>query len=309
MRRSTRARLAATACVVTGIVGAPLVVTAGAQAFTRSSSRDTSITLPATATVDITHRTGRVIVRGIDGTTGAVRGGGNRFQLRTTGVGLTLNARDDARRRTDDDGPLELDVPRGVRLLVNTSSGDVVLRDLTGDVEVHTASGDISVENASGRVLVETLSGDVSVQGAPAAVRVTTASGDIAMRGVRGDVEVHTTSGTVRVDGPRITRALVENFSGDVVIEGDLDASARLQLRTHNGDIVVHVPTDAKGQLELSTINGELTGAGPITLLPGSIAPRGGRSTRRYEFNGGGPLQLDISTFNGDVRIVRGNRS
>jgi DUF4097 and DUF4098 domain-containing protein YvlB len=113
----------------------------------------------------------------------------------------------------------------------------------------------------------------------------------------------------VRVEGPRITRALVENFSGDVVVDGTLDASARLQVRTHTGDVVVRIPTDARGRLELSTINGELTGAGPMTLLPGDIASRGGRSTRRYEFNGGGPLQLDISTFNGDVRIVRGIRS
>lgn len=306
MRRTTRARLAAAACIVTGIVGAPLVVAVRAQSFT--SSRDTSITLPATAVVDITHRTGRVIVRGIDGTTGSVRGGGSRYQLRTTGVGLTVNAREDNRRRGDD-GPLELEVPRGVRLLVNTSTGDIVLRDLTGDVEVHSTTGDIAIDNVSGRVFAETISGDVDVQGAPTGVRVNTTSGDIMVRGVRGEVEVHSTSGTVRVDGPRITRALVENFSGDVVIEGALDVNARLQLRTHNGDIVVHIPTDAKGRLELSTINGELTGAGPITLLPGDISPRGGRSTRRYEFNGGGPLQLDISTFNGDVRIVRGNRS
>lgn len=308
MRRSSRVRLAATACVVTGMVGAPLVVTARAQSFSQSSSRDTSITLPATAVVDITHRTGHVIVRGIDGTTGSVRGGGSRYQLRTTGVGLTVNAREDGRRRSDD-GPLELDVPRGVRLLVNTATGDVTLRDLTGDVEVHTATGDVSVQNITGRVIVESLSGDVDVMGTPTAVRVTTASGDVTVRGLRGELEAHSTSGTVRVDGPRITRALVENFSGDVVLEGSLDPNARLQLRTHNGDIVVHVPTDAKGQLELSTINGELTGAGPITLLPGDIPSRGGRSTRRYEFNGGGPLQLDISTFNGDVRIVRGIRS
>lgn len=304
----TPRRLPRPAASMALLLGLGLAGSAPLSAQSFAGRRDTSLTLSASAVVDVTLRTGRVIVRGIEGTTGTVRGGGQRYELRATGVGMTLNARDMGGDR--DDAPLVLEVPRGARVLVNTASADVRLQDLRGDIEVHTANGDIVAEDVDGRLVVETLSGDVTVDGAPAGVRITSTSGDVIVRGLRGDADLRTTSGDVRVDGERLTRVLVENFNGDVTIDGTLTADARVQVRTHNGDVSVRIPGGAQGRLELSTISGDLSASGPLTLLPDDArSSAGGRSTRRYEFGGGGPLQIDISTFNGDVRLVRGIRS
>ena len=58
-----------------------------------------------------------------------------------------------------------------------------------------------------------------------------------------------------------------------------------------------------------------LLDGGPITLLPGDQSgSRRGRSARRYAFGPGSSdgdvrgLQIDLSTFSGDVRLVRASR-
>jgi DUF4097 and DUF4098 domain-containing protein YvlB len=277
-------------------------------AVLEAQARDTTVRLAENAVVDVTWRTGRLLVRGTDGRTGTVRGGGRDYQLRSSGVGIVLTGREGDRR--GDDRTLELEVPRGVRLVVNTVSANVDVRDVRGDVEFRTTSGDLVAEGLGGRVIAESISGDLEVGGTISTMRVVTVSGDIRARGVRGDVDVRTTSGDVRLTTERSPRLQVQSISGDVQIGGVLHDEARVQVNTHSGDVALRLPAGARGRLELSTIRGELDAGGPLTLLPGEVSStRRGRNSRRYEFNGGGAMQLDISTFNGNVRIVRENRS
>jgi DUF4097 and DUF4098 domain-containing protein YvlB len=285
-----------------------LLLTAFAAADLRA--QDSTLRLPDNAVVDVTLRTGRLIVRGTDRSTGSVRGGGRNYQLRPSGVGIVVNERT---RDRDDDGPLELDLPRNVRLVVNTSSADVDLRDLRGDVDIKTVSGDLVADNLSGRLRVDTFSGDVDVVGSVTGVRVSTISGDVHLRGVRGDVELKTTSGTLRVDGDRLTSVTAESISGDITVDGGLTDDARVQATSHSGDITLRLPGGVRAALDFTTINGELDAGGPLTLMPGEVGgSRSRRATRHYEIgNGSTPatLRIDLSTSSGDVRLVRGIRS
>ena len=283
-----------------------------AAAPAHGQSRDTTVRLASDAVVDVTMRTGRLVVRGVNSSSGTVRAATNDYQLRSTGVTLTLAASDDDRR--GDGRIVELDLPRGVRLVVSTLSGDVDVRGIGGGIEVHSTSGDVQLDQAGGRILVETISGDVSVTGGNQ-VRVTTVSGTTRLREARGDIDVRTTSGDMVVSGTGLTRIEAESMSGDVQLEGGLETTARVRVSTHSGDVVLRLPDNARGQLELSSVNGDLSAGSPLTLLPGDVAGgRRGRSTRRYEFGLGGTagsrgLQIDITTFNGDVRLVRTPRS
>ncbi len=277
-----------------------------------AQSRDTTVRVPGGAVVDVTVRSGRLVVRGIDGMTGSVRAGGANYELRSTGVTLTLRGGDDAPssryaagRR--DDQPLELDVPRGVRLVVSSLSANVEVRGLTGTVDVRSTSGDVLLDQTSGRVIVQTISGDVQSTGSGTLLRANTVSGDLRIREARGELEVHTTSGQVSVSGRDITRFMVESMSGDVQFDGLLARDARVDVSTHSGDVTLRLPDEAHGEVGLSTFNGELVTGGPLTILPGSITGPRGRNAQRFRFGTGtGPgSRLDITTFSGDVRLVR----
>lgn len=299
---------------VAGALGLALVLAAG-QVSAQGTTRDTTVRIASSAVVDVSVRTGRVIVRGIEGTSGSVRAGSTEYQLRSTGTTFTLTTRDDDRRDRDWDrnrssAPLELDVPRGVRLNVSTLSADVEILGITGTVDVRTTSGDIRLLDAPGRTVIETISGDITSTGSSERLRATTVSGDVRIREARGEIDINTTSGDVSISGEQLVRLAVESMSGDVALERGLTNEARVRINTHSGNVTLGLPNGARGQLELSTFNGTLTPDGPLTLLPGDVGgARRGRSVRRYEVGGGGSLQLDISTFNGDIRLRRGNRS
>jgi predicted membrane protein len=301
-------------------LGALLLLAGGVSPLQAQS--DSSFAVARNAVVDITLRTGRLVVRGSAATTGAVRGRSGDYQLRTTGVGVTLDASGDMRSSRTGSGTagrtagrrneatLELDLPRNVRLVVSTSSADVDVSGIDGDVEIRTTSGDISLDDIGGRLTLETLYGDVRLSGRSAAARVTTMSGDITMRGVRDDANVRTTSGDVTLGMDRAARVDVETISGDVTFEGSTTDDARLQLTTHSGDVTLRLPDSARGSLDLSTFNGDITASRSLTLMPnGLTSSRRERAVRRYEIGGGGSTRFTISTFNGDVRVMRGNRS
>ena len=281
------------------------------------AQRDSSFAVASNAVVDITVRTGRLVVHGGSAATGAIRGRRGGYQLRTTDVGVTLEASENARsnrssrtasRRTD--ATLELDVPRNVRLVISPASADVDVSGIDGDVEIRTTSGDIGLDDIGGRLTLETLSGDIRLGGRSGPARVTTMSGDITLRGVRDDVNVHTTSGDVVLGMDRAARVDVESISGDITFDGSTTDDARLQLTTHSGDVTLRLPESARGSIDLSTFNGDMTASGSLTLMPRSLtSSRRDRAVRRYEIGGGGSTRFTISTFNGDVRVVRGNRS
>ncbi len=291
----------------------------------RAQSRDTTVRLSTAAVVDVTVRTGRLVVRGVDGSNGTVRTTSTDYQLRSAGVALVVaprdgDRRDGERRDTNRDDrrsrEVELELPRGVRLVISTLSADVEVYDITGNVEVRSTSGSLQFSGLGGRLIAETISGDVQTSGNTSLARITTVSGDMRVREARGEVELHTTSGDASVSGERITRFSAESMSGDVQFDGLFDSGARVQVSTHSGEVTVRVPDGVRGQLGLSTVTGELTAAGPLTLMPGEAGnSRRGRNGRRFEFGPGAGgsgvagLQMDITTFSGDVRLVRAPRS
>ncbi|WP_396213839.1 DUF4097 family beta strand repeat-containing protein [Gemmatimonas sp.] len=297
-------------------VGAALLTTVLCPAPVSAQSRDTSVRLSAGAVVDITMRTGRLIVHGIDGSTGSVRASGANYELRSTGVTLTLQSRDHASRSAmrdrdaDREDTIELNVPRGVRLVVSTLSADAEVRDISGSVEMRSTSGDLQLTNISGRTIIETISGDVRTTATRTLLRAKTVSGDVRVREAEGDLELSTTSGDMSVSGAQIGRFVASSISGNVQFDGLFTDDARVQVNTHSGDVSLRLPDGAHGQAALSTVNGDFVPGGPITLLPGNDAARRGRNAQRFAFGTGSSpgLLLDITTFNGDVRLLRGTR-
>ena len=321
---TTRVVLSSALCVT--LVG----ISVHAQSSSRAGDTiDTLFNVARNGVIDITLRSGTLVVRGSERSTAELRANGSDYRLRSSGVSVTLAVAESFNRftgarslsRRSDEPDIALLVPRGVRLVINGTSTDVHVSDVAGDVEVHLRSGDVRLEALGGRVIVETISGDVSVVGGVGDLRVTTVSGDLVARSVRGSADVHTTSGTVLLGVDRATQVQVDAVSGDIEFDGSLADDARLRFTTHSGDIVLRLPDSVGGQLDVSTFNGEISG-GAMTLMPsfetgdgrrktgdGRVrTAREDRSTRRYEFGSGGSARITVSTYNGDVALRLGAR-
>ena len=146
---------------------------------------------------------------------------------------------------------VELWVPASIdRLIVRTISGDIEVLDRVGDLDVETTSGDIVVRACSGAVSAKTASGDLSLASCSEKLEILTASGDahVELDDSCDATRIETVSGDIGLRYPDGLDAVFRwtTVSGDV--DCDLsDSSARsailgsgltpIALRTVSGDI------------------------------------------------------------------------
>lgn len=120
---------------------------------------------------------------------------------------------------TDSSGDVTIDEVRLVRL--TDSSGEIVVRDLPGDIEINDSSGDIRVEATAGLVKIVDSSGDIVVRGARDVVIPSDSSGDIVIARVAGSVRIDSdTSGDVSISGVGQNVEFIADSSGDVRVSG-----------------------------------------------------------------------------------------
>ncbi|MFI7032680.1 DUF4097 family beta strand repeat-containing protein [Microbispora rosea] len=122
----------------------------------------------------------------------------------------------------------KVEVPRGLDMKIDTGSGDVTLRDLSGQVNASTGSGDVDARGlAATQVNTRTGSGDITLRfsAVPTQVQAVTGSGDSRLWVPNGAYNVNASTG-----------------SGDRTVEVTHDASAphTITVRTGSGDAEVH---------------------------------------------------------------------
>jgi len=108
-------------------------------------------------------------------------------------------------------GTLELSVPRGATVNVETRDGHVEVSDVAG-ARVHALSGDVDVRRVSRSVEVSCLSGDIMLADSSGSAEISTVSGDVEARNIRAasasdGFEAKSTSGDVALEG--VTHAQV----------------------------------------------------------------------------------------------------
>ncbi|MEU0567075.1 DUF4097 family beta strand repeat-containing protein [Nonomuraea sp. NPDC005983] len=124
----------------------------------------------------------------------------------------------------------KVEVPKGVQVKVDTGSGDITLRSLTGPVEVETGSGDVDGSGLGGtKILAKSGSGGVEL-------KCVAVPDSAELRSGSGDVVLHVPQGTYDVDA-----------------------------RAGAGDETVSVKTDSASPHKL-TLN---AGSGDVSVLPG----------------------------------------
>ncbi|MFA6260763.1 MAG: DUF4097 family beta strand repeat-containing protein [Bacteroidia bacterium] len=184
-------------------------------------------------------------------------------------------------------GPLYAD-SISTNLRVKSSSGDITLRNITGNIDAtalygsqtikqikgnlvsNSSSGDVSITEITGNTNVEALYGNIHVIKAEGNVQITSSSGNVSLKSVHGDVctveasygnitasqiqaklEVHTKSGNINLHG-------ISGFVKAVSLYGTQHIS------DINGDVLVN---SSSGEVTLE----DATGFADIHTLYGNI--------------------------------------
>jgi DUF4097 and DUF4098 domain-containing protein YvlB len=216
---------------------------------------------------------------------------------------------------------LEINVPRGVRLSVETVSGSLDVDGLTGELVGESVSGNVdvtgdlttvSLESVSGAVRyrgdapivrLESVSGSADFEGSAREVRMESVSGSVEMRGDAETVEAETVSGQAWIESGTPLRFLqIGSVSGGVRFEGGLAPSGRIDAESHSGTVEIRLTAGSGAEFDFSTFSGSVIADLPNRQDEVRSDGRGpGRSLRFSTGSGAGRVRA--SSFSGSVRI------
>ena len=187
---------------------------------------------------------------------------------------------------------IQLELPPGLPLIANSSSGDIESQRVTGRQAIRTASGDVDVTGA-GAVQISTASGDIQLEEVARAY-VRTVSGDAVIESVRGPLDAHTTSGDLSVRSAADS-LLIGTVSGDLEVSG---AALGLEARTTTGEIQVD---HAAGRIEIETSSGGVDLGVIPPLSEVSVTTGSGDIDLRLDRRIG--ARLELRTSNGSLQM------
>ena len=161
---------------------------------------------------------------------------------------------------------LDIWVPHGVELSIETVNCDVDIEDLTGAVEVESVSGHIRI------------------------------SGDLE------EIDVESVSARIEIEASSSLRDLsVDTVSSKVTVEGDFHRSGDYELETVSGTLELRIPADLCADFEVETFSGDIKNElGPRARKTSQYVP-----SQELSFSTcSGGASFSLSSFSGTVRIL-----
>ncbi|MCW5578894.1 MAG: DUF4097 family beta strand repeat protein [Dokdonella sp.] len=194
------------------------------------------------------------------------------------------------------DTVLELKVPRGAALAIDTVSADVELDGVAGNaLKVHTVSGKSRLDSGAARVDIDSVSGDVDLTAKAARADLETVSGNIRARGLGGEIELQTVSGNIDADTAAYRKLDAQTVSGDIRLRGTPADDAVVAVESMSGDVHLGLPATVSARLRASTFSGRIRS---------DFGDGAASRDKRLEVTlGSGSGQIRLETFSGDIEI------
>lgn len=197
---------------------------------------------------------------------------------------------------------LEIELPAGSRVRVETVSAPIAADRVTGELDLHSVSGDIEVKGQPSEVQAEAVSGDVTLAAGRAPVVAKSVSGDVLVTEAGDTLRASTVSGDVTVNVQRLSRCEFNSVSGSLTINGDLVPDGRIEAGTVSGPIALTLPTSVSADFHAETFSGSIANdLGPQAQRTGKYTPE-----KELSFStGGGRARVELKTFSGDIEIKK----
>lgn len=184
-------------------------------------------------------------------------------------------------------------------LSASSTSGDIRLASVSAQsIRLSSVSGDISVKQLSGESDVSTTSGDIRIDSVEDKIDVSTVSGDARIHLLNAPFCFSTTSGTISVEnGAGSGKA--SSVSGDIKLLLD-ELSGSLTLSSTSGDISLSLPETSSFALNFSSTSGDCS-----TFFDDVLSFNKKGNQVKGQYGGSSDNRLNVSTTSGDLRITR----
>ncbi|MCB2210513.1 DUF4097 domain-containing protein [bacterium] len=217
-------------------------------------------------------------------------------ELITTGGDLLLKNLAGEMRLESNGGTVTLDGTSG-RLILSTSGGDVFLKKHCGLQSVNSAGGRVELDGDEGIIDLDTAGGDITLNMACGRMNISSWGGDITLNDVKAErLKVQTSGGQIIMRRSEIIEiSNLESRGGDILVE---DCTGNLDFNVSGGDLEIHQhlgDVDVFGSAGNITIDG-IAGDLDIDLTAGSVF-----ATLSEDLPD--PVRWDLQVNAGDVEV------
>lgn len=173
---------------------------------------------------------------------------------------------------------VELDLPRGATVHVQTRDGDISISEIAS-AYAGTQNGDISIEGVTRAVEVGSIGGSIEIKDSSGRVSVGSVGGNVEATNLRpaesfDAFEVMSVSGDITLDRVMHTQLNVKTVNGNVNMTGPLATSGRYGFNTFSGDVTLTLPPESSFRLSAKVSQGgEVITDFPLTLVTEAATP------------------------------------
>jgi hypothetical protein len=144
---------------------------------------------------------------------------------------------------------IELNVPRGATVLVQTRDGDINIAEVAVAYGV-TQSGNIEVDQVSRSIEVGSLGGDICLKDSSGRISASSAGGSVAATNLRpveatDSFEVVTTSGDIELSQVTHKQINTKTVSGNLSMTGPLAPAGRYWFNSFSGNVTLAMPANS----------------------------------------------------------------
>ncbi len=148
---------------------------------------------------------------------------------------------------------VEMEVPAGATVQVQTRDGDISISGVAG-AYAGSQNGDIRIERATKLVEAGSVGGSISLKNSSGRVNLSSAGGGVEATNVRAvtpedTFEVGTVSGDIQLDHIANPKVMVKTVNGTLMMSGALVKSGYYAFTNMTGDVVLTLPHDASFRL------------------------------------------------------------
>ncbi len=180
---------------------------------------------------------------------------------------------------------IEVSVPRGTSVEVESRNSKVDIRSLRGPVQVDAQGGSVALNQITEDVAVKGRNGSIKVNGIDSSASLTSKNGSITAEQVGGAVSAEAANGSIDIISPG-GAVQADSRNGSVRFRGQV--LAVVQITTRNGSIRFGVPKDIRFELDANSVRGTVKSDLTVRKSGATSAPR--------------PL-VQLRSENGSIRI------
>ncbi|HHP7241597.1 MAG TPA: DUF4097 domain-containing protein [Cyclobacteriaceae bacterium] len=173
---------------------------------------------------------------------------------------------------------LNFKIPENIDIVIDNSSGNIELENLSGNnIEVDASSGNITANNINNDISVEASSGNIKLYGAKGNISANASSGNLSLNDITGNINAKTSSGNITIRNSK----------------GNISAT------NSSGDIKIN---DTTGSLELETTSGGIKGTGVKITGDSFLSSSSGNISMDVE-NNPKEYAYDLKTSSGNIKV------